>query len=90
MSQNSERFTITTGTHSEDAIALLEAEYRLARPCFLDPISDDEVLELVKTAHQARSELLVSARSALGLRERKGTGDFELNLSWREVMFASS
>jgi hypothetical protein len=29
--------------------------------------------------------MLESTRSALGLRETKGTGDFELNLSWRDL-----
>lgn len=69
----------------EDAIALLEAEYLLARPCFLDSVSNDDTLELIRAVRHARTELLVSARSALGLRAKKGTGDFELNLSWREL-----
>jgi len=66
-----------------DAIALLENEYLLAEPCFMETPAQKEVVGLVRAVRQARARLLESARSALGLRDTKGTGNFEMNLNWR-------
>lgn len=69
----------------EAATELLNAEYLLAKPCFSEPSSREEALELIRTVRKRRAQMLESTRSALGLRETKGTGDFELNLSWRDL-----
>ena len=68
-----------------DAITLLEVEYLLAKPCFYGSLTEDEILELIRAVRQARAQLLVSARSALGLRDTKGTGSFEMNVNWRDL-----
>jgi hypothetical protein len=67
------------------ATTLLNAEYLLAEPCFSQPCSREEALELIKAVRRHRTKLLESTRSALGLRQAKGTGGFELNLSWRDL-----
>jgi hypothetical protein len=63
----------------------LEAEYNLAAPCFFRPSSDDEALELVRAVRNARVRMLVSARSSLNLQETQGTGNFDLNMNWRDL-----
>ena len=66
-----------------DARALLDSEYFLAEPCFLEPppaFGSDELMEPVR---RGRVQFLESARSALGLRETRGTGEFK-NVSWRK------
>jgi hypothetical protein len=68
-----------------NAIALLEVEYLLAESCFSGPLAQDETLELIRAVRQARAKLLTSARSALGLRDTEGTGDFDINVNWRDL-----
>jgi hypothetical protein len=65
-----------------NAIALLEVEYLLAEPCFTGRPAQDNTFELIRAIRKARAQLLVSARSALGLRNTKGTGDFDINVNW--------
>jgi hypothetical protein len=69
----------------DNAITLLEAEYNLAVPCFFGPPPGDETLELVRAVRSARARMLVSARSSLNLRETRGTGNFDLNMNWRDL-----
>jgi hypothetical protein len=68
-----------------EARALLEAEYLLAEPCFLDQVPVDESDELIIPVRKSRRQFIESARSVLNLRETKGTGDFDRNVSWRKL-----
>lgn len=68
-----------------DSVALLEVEYLLAAPCFSGPLTPDEILKRIRAVRQARAQLLVSMRSALGLRDTKGTGDFDISANWRDL-----
>lgn len=69
----------------EAAQRLLEAEYSLAQPCFLDSITIDTSDTLIRPVQQGRTQFIEAARSALGLREITGTGSFEKNVNWRKL-----
>ena len=67
------------------AMALLEAERRVAAPCFLMSIPQPEEPDILfEPVRQARARLLETARSALKLREVAGTGYFDRSTSWRD------
>ncbi len=72
----------------EAARALMEAEYNLAEPCFLDPIPIDNSDKLIRPVQRGRAHFIEAARSALGLREVSGTGSFEQYVSWRNLRHA--
>lgn len=74
-------------------MALLELEYQVAAPCFLESIPQPEDPEnLFEPVRQARARFLETARSALRLRDVAGPGHFDRSTSWRDLRnaFAAS
>jgi hypothetical protein len=63
---------------------LIEAEYHLAEPCLLDPVSIDVSLEtyyaLIGLVHENRAQFIKAIRGSLGLRHISGTGTIESNV----------
>jgi hypothetical protein len=67
------------------AMALLQCEYLLAAPCFLESVPPpDDPETLLEPVRRARAVLLEAARSALRLQDVSGTGRFDRSTSWRE------
>ena len=69
----------------EAARALLEAEYRLAEPCFVEQVLLGQYDELIKPVHARRADFIEAARAALGLRATAGTGSFDKGVSWHNL-----
>jgi hypothetical protein len=78
---------------------LLESEYNLAEPCFLTDSSQDNYAiliqsdtydTLIRPVRRDRENFIEAARSALGLREKAGTGSFEKNVSYTTLLLQSS
>jgi hypothetical protein len=69
----------------EIALALLEAEYHLAEPCFYDSsvtLSVEAYTEMATPIYRLRAQFVEAARSALGVRSVSGTGNFDSNFQW--------
>jgi hypothetical protein len=69
----------------EAARKLIESEYYLSEPCFLSPAPEDTSDVLIQPVHRNRAQFIEAARSALGLREKAGTGAFDKNVNWRNL-----
>ena len=78
----------------ENEVKLLEAEYHLAEPCFVDPASIDVSLEtyyaLIGPVHENRALFIQAIRASLGLRHISGTGTIESNVRWSKLRNALS
>jgi hypothetical protein len=70
------------------AQTLMQAEYNLAEPCFLDSILIDNSDTLIQPVRRGRAQFIEAARSALGLREVTGTASFVENVVWRNLRHA--